>query len=209
LNGLTLEEIAPRHRKPLGETGKPKSAQLFKRQAHDPAMSIRFELRAFLLTVVLLSGCAAIRVSSILPGASMAEVQSSLGKPADILATPTDDVVWQYPSGPFGQQTYVVTFGKDGRARSVSQALTWENFARIQKGMSREQIRLMFGRPFTSVTYQPLDEEVWSYRYLIPVNDNRIFNVHFDPKTGLVKTTSDQRDELFHPIIPRRCGGHC
>ena len=70
--------------------------------------------------------------------------------------------------------------------------------------MSREEIRMMFGRPFTSVTYRPLNEEVWSYRYLIPVNDNRIFNVHLDAKTGLVKTTSDQRDLLFHPINPIR-----
>jgi hypothetical protein len=84
--------------------------------------------------------------------------------------------------------------------KSVSQVLTWEKFATIRRGISREEIRLIFGRPYTSVTYRPLDEEVWSDRYLIPVNDNRIFNVHFDPKTGLVKTTSDQRDELFHPI---------
>ena len=155
-------------------------------------------LTVVLLSGCLLSGCMALRAPSILPGASMAEVQSSLGKPIDILATPTDDVVWQYPSGPF------VTFGKDERVKSVSQALTWEKFATIQKEMSREEIRLMFGRPYTSVTYRPLNEEVWSYRYLILVNDNRIFNVHFDPKTGLVKTTSDQRDELFHPVIPRR-----
>jgi hypothetical protein len=126
--------------------------------------------------------------------------ESRIGKPLDVLSTPAGEVVWQYPSGPFGQQTYVVTFGNDGRVKSVSQALTWDNFATIRRGMSREEIRLMFGRPFTSVTYRPLDEEVWSYRYLIPVNDNRIFNVHFDAKTGLVKTTSDQRDELFHPI---------
>ena len=129
----------------------------------------------------------------------MAEVESRIGKPVDVLSTPAGEVLWQYPSGPFGQQTYIVTFGKDERVKSIYQALTWENFAKIRKEMSREEIRMMFGRPFTSVTYRPLNEEVWSYRYLIPVNDNRIFNVHFDAKTGLVKTTSDQRDLLFHP----------
>jgi SmpA / OmlA family len=163
-------------------------------------MRIRLEFRWLALTVFLLSGCAALRAPSIPPGASMADVESKIGKPVDVLSTPAGDVVWQYPSGPFGQQTYIVTFGKDERVRSVSQALTWERFATIRKGMSREEIRLMFGRPFTSVTYRRLDEEVWSYRYLIPVNDNRIFNVHFDAQTGRVKNTSDQRDELFHPI---------
>jgi outer membrane protein assembly factor BamE (lipoprotein component of BamABCDE complex) len=167
-------------------------------------MRIGFELRSLLLMVFLLSGCAAVRVSSIVPGASMADVESKIGKPIDVLSTPAGDMVWQYPSGPFGQQTYIVTFGKDERVKSVSQALTWDRFATIREGMSREEIRLMFGRPYTSVTYRPLDQEVWSYRYLIPVNDNRIFNVHFNVNTGLVETTSDQRDELFHPVIPRR-----
>jgi SmpA / OmlA family len=164
------------------------------------AMRIRSEFRWLALTVSLLSGCVALRAPSIPSGASMAEVESKIGKPVDVLSTPAGHVVWQYPSAPFGQQTYIVTFGDDRRVKSVSQALMWENLATIRKGMSRDDIRLMFGRPFTSVTYRRLDEEVWSYRYLIPVNDNRVFNVHFDAKTGLVKTTSEQPDLLFHPI---------
>jgi SmpA / OmlA family len=164
-------------------------------------MSIRSEFRWLGLTaVVLLTGCMALRGPSIPSGASMAEVESRIGKPVDVLSTPAGEAVWQYPLGSFGQQTYIVTFGNDGRVKSFSQARTWENFATIRTGMSRDEIRLMFGRPFTSVTYRRLEEEVWSYRYLIPVNDNRILNVHFDAKTGLVKTTSDQPDPLFHPI---------
>lgn len=165
-------------------------------------MNIQFEFRWLALTVLLVSGCAALRAPSIPPGASMADVESKIGKPLDVLSTPAGDLVWQYPSGPFGQQAYIVTFGTDQRVKNISQPLTWEKFATIRTGMSREDIRLMFGRPFASVTYRPLDEEVWSYRYLIPVNDNRVFNVHFDAETGRVKTTSDQPDLLFHPITP-------
>ena len=111
---------------------------------------------------------------------------------------------WQYPTGPVGQNTYIVTFGPDQRVSAFKQALTFENFARIRPDMTHDEIRLMFGRPYTTVYYRNLAEEVWSYRYLIPVNDNRIFNVHFDARTGRVRTTSDQKDELFHPTFTPR-----
>ncbi|HKC43627.1 MAG TPA: hypothetical protein VKC64_07350 [Burkholderiales bacterium] len=65
--------------------------------------------------------------------------------------------------------------------------------------MGGAEIRLLFGAPFETVTYRNLREEVWSYRYLIPVAAGRIFNVHFDAGTGLVRTTSDEFDPVYHP----------
>lgn len=153
---------------------------------------------------LLLAGCAGLRPPSVPAGASMPEVETLLGRPRDTLAAPGGAVEWQYPTGPYGQQTYIVTFGPDQRVSAFRQALTFDNFASIRRDMTRDEIQLMFGRPYTTVHYRNLGEEVWSYRYLIPVNDNRIFNVHFDAATGRVRTTSDQRDELFHPfIVPR------
>ncbi len=153
---------------------------------------------------LLLAGCAALRSPVVPNGASMPEVEAALGRPKDVLTAPGGAIEWQYPTGPIGQNTYIVTFGPDQRVAAFRQALTFDNFAKIRVGMTGDEIRLMFGRPYTTVYYRNLDEEVWSYRYLIPVNDNRIFNVHFDRKTGQVRTTSDQRDELFHPtLIPR------
>ena len=128
-------------------------------------------------------------------------MEAALGKPVDVVNAPGGEVVWQYPRGPIGQTTYMVAFGADGRAKGLTQALTWENFARIRPGMTRDEIRLMFGRPYTTVFYRNLGEEVWSYRYQIPVNANRIFNVHFDAATGRVRSTSDQDDPLFIPPI--------
>lgn len=149
---------------------------------------------------LLLAGCAALS-PSIPSGASKADVEAALGKPVDVVNAPGGDVVWQYPRGPVGQTTYMVAFGADGRAKGLTQALTWENFARVRPGMTRDEIRLTFGRPYTTVFYRNLGEEVWSYRYQIPVNANRIFNVHFDAATGRVRSTSDQDDPLFIPPI--------
>ena len=149
---------------------------------------------------LVLAGCAALS-PSIPPGASKADVEAALGKPVDVVNAPGGEVVWQYPRGPIGQTTYMVAFGADGRAKGLTQALTWENFARIRPGMTRDEVRLALGRPGGTVTYHNLAEEVWSYRYQIPVSTNRIFNVHFDAATGRVRSTSDQDDPLFIPPI--------
>jgi outer membrane protein assembly factor BamE (lipoprotein component of BamABCDE complex) len=153
---------------------------------------------------LVLAGCAALS-PSIPPGASKADVEAALGKPVDVVNAPGGEVVWQYPRGPVGQTTYMVAFGADGRAKGLTQALTWENFAGLRPGMTRDEVRLALGRPGETVTYRNLGEEVWSYRYQIPVSTNRIFNVHFDAATGRVRSTSDQEDPLF--TIPIRVVG--
>jgi outer membrane protein assembly factor BamE (lipoprotein component of BamABCDE complex) len=153
---------------------------------------------------LVLAGCAALS-PSISPGASKADVEAALGRPVDVVNAPGGEVVWQYPRGPVGQTTYMVAFGADGRAKGLTQALTWESFAGIRPGTTRDEVRLALGRPGETVTYRNLGEEVWSYRYQIPVSTNRIFNVHFDAATGRVRSTSDQEDPLF--TIPIRVVG--
>ena len=151
------------------------------------------------LAAFSLSGCAVFQPPSVPLAASTAQAEAIMGKPVDVVAAPGGDTVWQYPTGYYGEHTYLVTFGADRRVKAFSQALTPENFAKIRQGMSRAEIRLLFGAPFETVTYRNLREEVWSYRYLIPVADGRIFNVHFDAGTGLVRTTSDEFDPVYHP----------
>lgn len=153
---------------------------------------------------LFISGCAALS-PSIPSGASKVEVEAALGKPVDVVNAPGGEVVWQYPRGPLGQTTYMVAFGADGRAKGLRQALTWDNFAGIRQGMTRDEIRLGFGRPASTVTYRNLREEVWSYSYQLPVSTNRIFNVHFDTATGRVRSTSEQEDPLF--TLPIRVVG--
>jgi outer membrane protein assembly factor BamE (lipoprotein component of BamABCDE complex) len=157
--------------------------------------------RAAVPVLALFLGACAALFPSIPPGASKSEVEAALGKPVDVITAPGGEVVWQYPRGPMGQFTYMVAFGPDGRAKGLTQALTWENFAGIRPGMTREEIRLRFGRPATVITYRNLREEVWTYRYQIPAATNRLFNVHFDAATGLVRTTSEQEDPLFIPPV--------
>jgi len=150
------------------------------------------------LAVLALVGCAA---PWIPPGASMGDVEARMGKPAAVVKAPDGDTVWQYPKGPFGQKTYMARFGPDQRVTSFTQALTFDNLAKIQRGMTKEDVRLMLGYPtIPVVTYRNLNQEAWSYRYQIPVSDDRIYTVLFDVSSGVVQTAYDQVDELYRPI---------
>ena len=160
-----------------------------------------FKCASVALAALSVSACALFQPPSVPLGASAAEAEAIMGKPVDVVAAPEGDTVWQYPTGYYGEHTYLVTFGADQRVKAFSQASTWDNFAKIRAGMTRDEIRLMFGRPYASVSYRNLREEVWSYRYLVPVADGRIFNVHFDAGTGLVRTTSDERDPVYHQVL--------
>lgn len=151
------------------------------------------------LAAGLLAGCAALGPPSFAPGTDMSAVESRMGKPKDVVKAPDGDIVWQYPNGPVGQTTYMVRFGPDQRTKSVYQALTLQQFAKIRTGIPRDEVRLLLGPPGQTMSFSRMNEEVWSYRYQASASDNRIFNVHLDAKTGSVRSTGDQVDPLFHP----------
>jgi hypothetical protein len=151
------------------------------------------------VAALALAGCAALEPPSFAPGTGMSEVESRMGKPKGVVRAPDGDTVWQYPNGPVGQTTYMVRFGPDQRTKSVYQALTLQQFAKIQRGITRDEVRLLLGPPGETMSFSRMNEEVWSYRYQAAASDNRIFNVHFDAKTGHVRSTSDQIDPLLNP----------
>ena len=147
---------------------------------------------------ILLAACAA---PSFPPGTSMADVEAAMGKPKAVVKVPSGETVWQYPNGPVGQTTYMVDFGADQRVTVVYQALTFERFAKIRLGMTQDEIRLLFGPPGYTMFFSRMNEEVWSYRYQIPVNSNWIFNVNFDATSRTVRSTGQEIDPLFTPIF--------
>jgi len=151
------------------------------------------------LAAMLAAGCASLAPPSFAPGTGMSEVEARMGKPRSVAKAPDGDIVWQYPSGPVGQTTYMIRFGPDQRTRSVYQALTFAQFAKIQPGLSQDEVRLLLGPPGETMFFRRMNEAVWSYHYQASASDNRIFNVHMDAKTGTVRSTSDQIDPLLNP----------
>ena len=148
-----------------------------------------------LLFAIGLSGCDATRLANLRPGSSMAtEVRALFGAPAAEWPNPDGSVTWEYPRGPEGTRTWMLTLDPRSVLQSIGQALTEENFARIQHGWRPEQVRRLLGKPSGTVRFPQKAEEVWEWRIapLEPINSAR-FPVHFGPD-GRVTGTS-RREE--------------
>jgi hypothetical protein len=130
---------------------------------------------AILASLTFLTACAMPFAGRNLPqGTSMAEVESTMGKPGETLVDAAGYTVWFYPSGPNGRTTYAARFMPDGRLLNVEQRLTKENMARVVPGTAtQQQVHELFGPPWMvyPLPFKPLTE--WDYRVLV---DNRYFD---------------------------------
>ena len=119
-----------------------------------------------------------------------ADVRLAMGPPETTWEEENGARILEYPKGPEGARTWIFSIDPKGRLVEYHQALTAQNLARVQPGMSRDDVRRLLGKPRTVVPFKRLNEEVWDYRYL----DNqqpRLFNVHLDQSTGKVIKTSN------------------
>lgn len=99
----------------------------------------------------------------------------------------------EYPRGPEGATTWMVTIAPDGKVRSIEQVLTAENFQRVRAGMSEDTVRRMLGKPTRVEAFALKRETVWGYRWWESSQDKAFFNVHFG-NDGRVTHTSRSDD---------------
>jgi outer membrane protein assembly factor BamE (lipoprotein component of BamABCDE complex) len=118
-----------------------------------------------------------------------ADVRSAMGAPDSLREDGSGGHVLEYPKGPQGVRTWMFWIAADGRLADYQQVLSDANFARVQPGMSREQVRALLGRPRSVVPFRRKNEEVWDWKYL-HVHEERLFNVHFDLDGGQVVRVS-------------------
>src|SRR5882724_2989400 len=148
-------------------------------------MSTTFSRAVLLLPALIAAGCA--NFSAIAPGASSQQVETLVGKPANVWKNADGSEVWEYPRGPLGVETYMVTLGPDRAVREVRQVLNDENISKLHVGMSRDEARRLLGKPrdigFSSLN----DEEIWSWRYREWGVRNMELYVQFDRSTGALK----------------------
>ena len=143
--------------------------------------------RALLLLfpALLAAGCASF--SAITPGASAPQVEKLVGAPASVWKNADGSEVWEYPRGPLGVETYMVTLGSDRAVREVRQVLSEEYISKLHVGMSRDEVRRLLGRP-RDIGFSDLnDEEIWSWRYREWGVRNMELYVQFDRPSGALK----------------------
>ena len=150
-------------------------------------------LLLLLMLAASLAGCA--NFTAVSSGMPAQQVQAKLGAPETVRKNADGSEVWEYPGGPLGRQTYIVTLGSDHAVREVHQVLNDEYFSRVRAGMSRDEVRRLLGRPGETMVFGARDEEVWSWRY--QDQNPMFFNVLFDRTAGTVRTTQRLEEILF------------
>jgi outer membrane protein assembly factor BamE (lipoprotein component of BamABCDE complex) len=160
--------------------------------------------RRSVLASLFLAACAS--VASLPPGTSADDVERSMGRPFRVWQEAGGGASWEYPTGPEGKYTYMARMGPDRRLQRVDQVLDDPWFAKVQPGMSVEDIERLLGRPYSVVDFPLKQQTVWAWRYHHNVDD-RCFYVYFDRAERVVTTGS--RDEDREPVGPGMLAKPC
>jgi outer membrane protein assembly factor BamE (lipoprotein component of BamABCDE complex) len=143
---------------------------------------------AALLAMALLAGCDAERIAKLEEGvATEADVRKQFGEPVTIVTAADGTRTFEYPRQPEGWTNYFITIGPDGKMSSLRQVLRDGNFAKVQPGMDKMELRNLLGRPAKTITYQNKQEEVWDWRYM-DGQTSKFFSVTMDMGGKVVST---------------------
>lgn len=101
---------------------------------------------ALFSTILTLLGCDRVATGELQAGQStVADLKAKMGEPASVNRE-GDKEIWEYPLGPEGVRTYMMTVDAQGTVEKIDQALNETNFKRIQPGMTITEVRRILGR---------------------------------------------------------------
>ncbi len=147
-----------------------------------------------ILSAFLLVACASYSGTGLKPDDSRLEdVLRIMGNPA---------MRWQDPDGsrqlayPRGIHTFMVQIGADSRMRRIENVMGMKTFAHIRPGMTKSEVLRILGPSEASGTayFKARDELVWEWRYCDEWNEPARFDVLFDGKREVVRSTLSQTD---------------
>jgi hypothetical protein len=148
---------------------------------------------AVMAIAVALIGCDVQKIAELEVGVTTeAEVRAKWGEPAAVYSEPDGSKTLEYPRQPAGQVNYMLAIGADGKLVAMRQVLKPANFAKIETGWDKAQVRRLLGLPAKTQRYELKQEEVWDWRF----NDNaenKLFSVTFD-SSGRVTSTATAID---------------
>jgi hypothetical protein len=149
----------------------------------------------FILALCLV-GCAGLLCTMPAPGDPVETVIAKFGQPAAVYSAGPGRL-FEYPTGPMGQFTWMALIGPDGRLSSIEQVLTGEKFATLKVGAAtKDDVLRTIGRPAERSYLALRDLEVWSYRYKESGVWNSMMHVHFD-RAGVVRMMQNGPDPMY------------
>lgn len=161
-------------------------------------MNRRAAILAGLAALALAAGCASFDGRTLVPGKSTrAEVEATMGKPAEVLPGANGDTRLYFSRLPMGREIYMVTVGSDGVMRSNDRTLTRRNINRLKPGMQAKEVRELLGPPYRIVHMSLIERDVWEYQWRI-VEDRRILWAQFS-QDGELQEILDYHDFQSDP----------
>jgi outer membrane protein assembly factor BamE (lipoprotein component of BamABCDE complex) len=148
-------------------------------------------LATLALCTALLAGCATPdRDARLQPGVSSeAQVIALYGQPNRTWPEADGGRTLEYSTQPMGRHTYMVRLAADGRLLNVEDGLSPASRARIEPGMTPEQVSRILGRERSRVFFRNSGEDVWDWTIEPDQSGYGMrFNVHF--KDGVVVRTT-------------------
>jgi hypothetical protein len=163
-------------------------------------MSVRSLISLTVLAATMaLWACDLKRINELEQGVSTeAEVREKFGEPAAIYTEEDGTRTLEYPRQPAGQINYMITIDAEGKMGAMRQVLKTTNFAKIQLGWDKTQVRRLLGKPAKIQRFDLKKEEIWDWRFS-DGQESKIFSVSFDLE-GRVKSTATTHDpqEMGH-----------
>ncbi len=160
-------------------------------------------------SALLIAACTSYSGSNLKPGVStLPEVVASMGEPAMVWKNPDGSQQLAYPRGPAGTQTFMAYVGPDGKLQRIEGVLDLAHFARIQAGMSKEEVLRVLGPPgpLWTQTYSRSNTLAWSWLFCDSASLQNFFDVMFDVTTGFVRSTEQRPNYQGRLGIQPTCG---
>ncbi|CAM5782399.1 outer membrane protein assembly factor BamE domain-containing protein [Rhizobacter fulvus] len=148
---------------------------------------------AALAAVTALVACDVQKIAELEVGVTTeADVRAKWGEPAAVYTEADGGRTLEYPRQPAGQVNYMLAIGADGKLVAMRQVLKPANFAKIEPGWDKAQVRRLLGLPAKTQRYELKQEEVWDWRFADNA-ENKQFSVTFDT-SGRVTATATTGD---------------
>lgn len=147
-----------------------------------------------LVGVLLIAGCDVQKIAELEVGVTTeAQVRAKWGEPAAVYTEADGSRTLEYPRQPAGQVNYMLAIGADGKLIAMRQVLKPANFAKIESGWDKAQVRRLLGLPAKTQRYALKQVEIWDWRFA-DGSGSQVFSVTFDTN-GRVTSTATTPDE--------------
>ena len=153
-------------------------------------------LLAALAAALPIAGCDVQKIAELEVGVTTeADVRAKWGEPAAVYTEADGSRTLEYPRQPAGQVNYMLAIGADAKLVAMRQVLKPVNFAKVEPGWDKAQVRRLLGAPARTQRFELKQQEVWDWRFA-DGGEGKLFSVTFDSAGRVVSTatTLDSRE---------------